>query len=183
MSANIRFRFYPSVKDVKLENKFAAIPVSVPLRPTMEEAYPAVKEASKHIKNSFSSFCFIYGSYWIQKVAGMFSARLLQKNMLNSISEKFTLAFTNVPGPIKPFLYHDENGRIIQTIQSTTYISLPGRIGFSVACTSFCNSIKISASCDENMLQQDEVNLLVELMRENILEQITKHGITVDSLD
>lgn len=33
--ANIRFKFYPTPEDVKLENKFAAIPLLVPLTETM----------------------------------------------------------------------------------------------------------------------------------------------------
>ena len=51
--ANIRFKFYPTPEEVKLENKFAAIPLVIPLAPSMEEAYPLIKKASRHIKNSF----------------------------------------------------------------------------------------------------------------------------------
>lgn len=34
--ANIRFKFYETREDVKLENKFAAIPLKVPVTKTME---------------------------------------------------------------------------------------------------------------------------------------------------
>lgn len=37
--ANIRFKFYPTPEEVKLENKFAAIPLKVPLCKDMESAY------------------------------------------------------------------------------------------------------------------------------------------------
>ena len=40
--ANIRFRFYATVEDIKLENKFAAIPLKIPLAETMDEAYSKI---------------------------------------------------------------------------------------------------------------------------------------------
>lgn len=42
MPANIRFRFYPSPDKVKLENKFAAIPLKVPLTKDMESSYSVI---------------------------------------------------------------------------------------------------------------------------------------------
>ena len=38
--ANIRFAFYPTPKDVKLENKFSIVPLKVPLTEDMQSAYP-----------------------------------------------------------------------------------------------------------------------------------------------
>lgn len=38
--ANIRFKFYPTAQEVKLENIFAAIPLQIPLCDSMENAYP-----------------------------------------------------------------------------------------------------------------------------------------------
>jgi NRPS condensation-like uncharacterized protein len=43
MPANIRFSFYPTVKQIKLENKFAAIPLRVPMFATMAETYKPIK--------------------------------------------------------------------------------------------------------------------------------------------
>ena len=40
--ANIRFEFYPSRDKVKLENKFSAIPLRVPLTDSMKSAYKPV---------------------------------------------------------------------------------------------------------------------------------------------
>lgn len=41
--ASIRFAFYPTKEDVVLENKFAAIPVTLPLVKDMESAAPKIK--------------------------------------------------------------------------------------------------------------------------------------------
>jgi len=40
--ANIRFKFYPTPEAVRLENKFAAIPLKLPLTESMESAYSQV---------------------------------------------------------------------------------------------------------------------------------------------
>ena len=40
--ANIRFKFYPSPDKVKLENKFAAIPLTIPLVEDMKRSYPLI---------------------------------------------------------------------------------------------------------------------------------------------
>ena len=45
--ANIRFSFYPTKEDVKLENKFAAIPLTVPVTDRMETSYGKIKNATK----------------------------------------------------------------------------------------------------------------------------------------
>lgn len=40
--ANIRFAFYPTREEVKLENKFAVVPLKVPLTEDMQSAYPQI---------------------------------------------------------------------------------------------------------------------------------------------
>ena len=58
--ANIRFKFYPTREQVRLENKFAAIPLNVPLTETMESSYEKIKKVTKALKGSFG---LIYGVY------------------------------------------------------------------------------------------------------------------------
>lgn len=60
MPGNIRFGFYKKREDVKMENKFTAMPLSVPLTENMESAYGAIKEATKSLKGSMG---LIYGIY------------------------------------------------------------------------------------------------------------------------
>ena len=153
---------------MKLENKFAAVSLKVPLAGSMEDAYPLVKKASKHIKNSFCSVLMVYGQYVAIRTTSMFLSRFMVQFLLNFISNKVTLAFSNTPGPIKPFVNFDHLGRKITTLQSSTYISLPGRIGLSLASMSFSNSFKITVSADDNVLKEREVRKLAELVYENM---------------
>ena len=105
--ASIRFAFYPTKDDVKLENKFAAIPVTLPLVKDMESAVPQIKAATKHLKGGIS---YIYAIYAIQTLANIFLPRFIPKMQTEQISEKFTIAFSNTPGPIKHFLYTTPTG-------------------------------------------------------------------------
>ena len=50
--ANIRFEFYKTREDVKLENKFSAIPLIVPLTPTMKDSYKDVSAVTQQLRNS-----------------------------------------------------------------------------------------------------------------------------------
>lgn len=66
--ANIRFSFYDSAATVKLENKFAAIPLRVPLTSSMEAAYRKVTRISKKLRNNFSMVYSYYAvAFWGQR--------------------------------------------------------------------------------------------------------------------
>jgi len=41
--ANIRFGFYKSPEEVEIENKFSAIPLTIPLTDSMETAYDKIQ--------------------------------------------------------------------------------------------------------------------------------------------
>lgn len=102
--ANIRFRFYPTVDDVKLENKFAALPFKCPLAEDMKSAYPVIKKATAYLKGSLS---FLYGMYALAYWSNAVCPRFMPKFTVDTESKKFTAAFSNTPGPIKPFFYYD----------------------------------------------------------------------------
>ena len=53
--ANIRFAFYAKREDVKLENKFSAVPIVLPLCDSMESSYKPIKKITNAIKNSFEA--------------------------------------------------------------------------------------------------------------------------------
>ena len=81
--ANIRFKFYPKVEEVKLENIFAAIPLEIPLCDSMETAYPKIQKVTNLIKGNMS---LVYGIYAISYLSNMILPRIIPKLTLNSIS-------------------------------------------------------------------------------------------------
>lgn len=67
--ANIRFKFYDTRKEVKLENKFAAIPLTVPVTSTMELAYKKIPKISKVLRSNFSLVYSYYAlAFWGQMI-------------------------------------------------------------------------------------------------------------------
>ena len=105
--ANIRFEFYKSREDVKLENKFSVLPIRIPLIKTMEEAYPKIKKVTNKVKNSMS---LIYGMYALAFWQSQLFPRWVSKFILLFSSQKFTVAFSNTPGAIKPVYWTNFEG-------------------------------------------------------------------------
>lgn len=58
--ANIRWALYPKREDVKLENKFTAIPLKIPLCPDMPSAYKEIQKVTKILKSNFFT---VYAQY------------------------------------------------------------------------------------------------------------------------
>ena len=50
--ANIRFGLYHTRADVRIENKFAAVPLLMPLCETMKESYDKMAKVSKKLRGS-----------------------------------------------------------------------------------------------------------------------------------
>lgn len=106
LPANLRFKFYKSRHHVKMENKFACLPMEVPLSSTMEEAYTKIHKASKTLKNSAGITYAMYAmAYWCNKLL----PRVMSQQVCRELSNSFTIALSNVAGAIKPYVYEDKN--------------------------------------------------------------------------
>ena len=78
--ANIRFQFYPTREEVKLENKFSSIPVILPLTDSMEQAYAKVPQIMKKLK---SKFLMIYASYALSLMANLGLPKTIPRRILD----------------------------------------------------------------------------------------------------
>lgn len=175
--ANIRFGFYPNKEQVKLENKFAAIPMLVPLTENMEGAYSKIQKVTQTIK----SLPFFYINYALAFYGNILLPKFIPKSAVDDVSKKFTLAYSNTPGPIKPFYYMGPDGKKIYTHSSCTYIITPGVLGLAVSSISFCNSFKVAVTSDA--LVFDENEKLAKLIYKNINDEIIKHKITLETFN
>jgi len=73
LPANLRFKFYKTRQLIKMENKFAAIPITVPLSKSMDEAYVKIKKATNCLKNSMGVIYTTYAiTYWSNKLLPRF---------------------------------------------------------------------------------------------------------------
>ena len=176
--ANIRFSFYPTADKVKLENKFAALPLSVPVVSDMKSAYPIIKKATSKIKGSLS---FIYAMYAMTFWTNILVPRVIPKKTVEKFSHKFTAAFSNTPGPIKAFCYYDSKRKEIRTISSGTYINTAGNVGLNIACMSFCNGFRINITSDDAVFRETEK--LCSDIEGNIRSEIVRNKITMETYD
>merc|ERR1712166_1113112 len=85
--ANIRFKFYPTKEEVKLENKFAAIPLTVPTTDKMETSYGKIKRVTGQLRGSLGLIYAVYAlSFW----STMLTPRAAVLNTIETMSAKFT---------------------------------------------------------------------------------------------
>lgn len=101
--ANIRFKHYETWEEVKFENKFAPMPMTIPLH---EDIFTSIKEIAKVTARLRSRIGEVYATYAMTfYMCKIFPYYLL--NWFTAYSTKpFTLAFSNTPGILKP-LYFD----------------------------------------------------------------------------
>lgn len=99
-----------------MENKFAAISLTVPLTESMQKAYGPIKKATEKLKNAMG---LIYGIYAISFWSALLLPRFISYAAVLGVSKKYTIGFSNTAGPIKPFSYLCPiTGKIIFNISS-----------------------------------------------------------------
>lgn len=170
--ASVRFEFYPKREDVKLENKFSAIPVNLPLSDSMEEAYPKIKKASSKLKNNFFNFLMTYGTYAFTFYSNSLAPRSISRRFIDMVSPSFTMGFSNLPGPIKP-LYYDNSDKSVKyyALASHTYIVVSGFVGVGIICMSFCDSFKLAITSDDNILSKADNKKIIKYIEDFIRDE------------
>ena len=116
---------------------------------------------------------YIYTSYTMSHYSAKFLAGAITKWGMENVSEKFTVAFSNTPGPIKPFIYDCD--KTIMTNSLVSYVMVPGRLGLNISCMSMVNSFRIGICSDSGYF--DDNARLVKLIEDNIESQISKNNI------
>lgn len=101
---NIRFGFPPSREATRVENKITALPLNLPLCDDFPQAKKDVCKVTKVLKNNFFQ---IYTMYALTLIMNSVSPNFVPRQLINNITNKITLGFSNVPGPIKPMYYLD----------------------------------------------------------------------------
>ena len=115
-------------------------------------------------------------SFWTNSLL----PRFLPKYTVETFSKMCTIAFSNTPGPIKPFFYYNSAGGAIRCISSQNYMLVMGKLGLNLACMSFCNSFKITVTSDSNVFSYKEARQLVNLIEDNIVNEIKKNNISLE---
>jgi hypothetical protein len=67
--ANIRFKHYQSAEALKLENKFAVVPLKIPVVEGVKKALLAIPSATKKLRTAFGE---VYTTYFLTKLCTKF---------------------------------------------------------------------------------------------------------------
>lgn len=74
----------------------------VPLTESMHNSYEDIKKVTKQLKTAIGHMYAVYAlSFW----SGKLLPRCINYHGIESITDKFTIGFSNNAGPIKPILY------------------------------------------------------------------------------
>jgi len=165
--ASVRFEFYPKREDVKLENKFSAIQVILPLSDTMEQAYPKIKIACTKLKGGFFNFLMTYGTYALTFYSNSVFPKSITRRFVDGVSASFTMGFSNLPGPIKPLYYDNvDKTKKYYAVASHTYIVVSGYVGVGIICMSFCDSFKLTITSDNSILSKENNRKLIKYIED-----------------
>ena len=168
--ANIRFAFYPTPEKVKLENKFACIPLMLPIVKNMKDSYGTIAKATKTLRNIPA----VYSSYLLTRLGSRIMPKLLARRLLNDATDNFTLGFSNTPGPVKPIYYYNTKKEKIFTEWSQFYMVVAGNMGCAVSAMSFCNSFRVCITSDNGYLDPNMNRRLCQLIESNIFAEMDR---------
>ena len=95
---NIRWKYYKTYDEVELENKFAPMPIKIPLEQEPEKALKSATRVSRDMKKQFAK---VYTIYLVSVFLGLFVPTFMAKLAGEKMTKPFTLAFSNTPGILK----------------------------------------------------------------------------------
>ena len=142
---NIRFGPYLSWEKVKFENKFAPIPLIIPLDSDIRESLRKVPKVTSQLRHQFVD---TYAAYALSYYMCMF----MPYSILNYMSQgslPYTLVFSNVPGLIKPIENHGK-----KSIKMQSYFVPLGPTGLAFSCISYVEYLKICCTVDEAVMKE-----------------------------
>ena len=95
---NIRWKYYNTYDEVELENKFAPMPIKIPLEQEPEKALKSATRVSRDMKKQFAK---VYTIYLVSVFLGLFIPTFASKLAAEKMTKPFTMAFSNTPGILK----------------------------------------------------------------------------------
>lgn len=85
---------------------------------------------------------------------------------------KFTMSFSNTPGPIKPFYFQNSKGEKSFGRWCQSYVMVAGRVGLNVSCMSYSQQFKVCITADEAICK--DTAYLTDLIHHNIEQEIER---------
>ncbi len=144
LPANIRFQHYGSWEKVKFENKFAPVPLVIPLDSDIKKSMQLVAPVTAQLR---SQFIDVYATYAGTYYFCMFAPYYIQNWFLMYSTTPYTLAFSNTPGILKPLIFENK-----KSIKMQYYFIPAGRTGMGMSCLSYVDYFKITLTVDSSIM-------------------------------
>jgi hypothetical protein len=161
---NIRWEPYSTFGSVHIENKFAPMPIDLPLFEDFEKAVPAIVKITKGMKNQFTE---VYATYIITLICGALLPGFLMAKMITLLSLPPTLAFSNTPGILRPIRYRE-----CETVNMVTGINAQGKLALNIAFISYSGWFRSSIAADTGVMEDPAP--LLDIMEAVIKEIFAK---------
>lgn len=133
MPANIRWNYYRTYDEVKLENKFAPMALKIDLEDDAHSALERTKRVSRDMKKSFGK---VYATYFLSLCTAYFTPLWLMKLGAESVTKPFTMAFSNTPGVLRKIHYKE-----VATLGMFSSFVCSGRCAMAIAILSYAEQI------------------------------------------
>ena len=98
----------------------------------------------------------------------MIIPRKVSSGIVNNVSNKYTLAFSNTPGPVKPLYFLNRKGERVHLVWTYTSMLTPGFIGLHVNAQSCCDSFRVCLTSDNGLISEEMNARIAELIELNI---------------
>ena len=95
---NIRWKYYDTYDEVELENKFAPMPLKIPLESQSDKALASSSRVARDMRKQFAK---MYTIYVLSLFIGFFVPTFMLKLASEKMTKPFTMAFSNTPGILK----------------------------------------------------------------------------------
>jgi hypothetical protein len=156
---------YKTFEEVKLENKFAPFPIRLPVESEPRKALIAVKQVTRHLKQSFAQ---IYSIYVLGIVLNTLCPAFLATAVVANSSTPFTLVFSNVPGVLKPVHFGPS-----KNLGFHSYVTTSGRVPICFSMITYAEGFRLTCTADTAVMNNDEVHEVITYMEE-ALDSYTK---------
>ena len=116
----------------------------------------------------------IYTMYVATLFANKFLPKTIPRRIVDKETKKFTAAFSNTPGPLKPFIFENEKGDTFKCLSQQSYIIPAGYVGCGILCLSSQDGFKITIVSDDGVWSEQQTVRLCELIEKNLTDEIKR---------
>eukprot|EP00347_Sterkiella_histriomuscorum_P014567 403360388 len=156
--ANIRFGHYENFETMKFENKFAPVPLTIPLDSDLTKSIQKVSKVTSQLR---SQFLDIYATYAMSFYSIKFTPNFLSDWFIKKSTMPYTLAFSNVPGLLRPL---EQDGK--KSVLMCNYLIPSGHTGLAIGAISYSEYFKITCVSDSAIMTDPQV--LLDMVEKNL---------------